>query len=131
LEKPSKYTKEKSKESPSTNSSKNYKIICTPTFLKEAKQLSKKYPNIKNDFLKLRDVLKINPEQGDDLGFGLRKIRMEISDKSHGKSGGARIIIQVKVIDKVVYVLSTYDKGEYGSIDTDALKRLLKNKPFR
>lgn len=56
---------------------------------------------------------------------------MEISDKSHGKSGGARIIIQVKVIDKVVYVLSTYDKGEYGSIDTNALKRLLKNKPFR
>ena len=75
--------------------------------------------------------MKINLEQGDDLGSGLRKIRMEISDKSHGKSGGARIIIQVKVIDKVVYVLSTYDKGEYGSIDTNALKRLLKNKPFR
>ena len=94
--------------------------------MNEAKQLSKKYPKIKFDYLELKDVLKKNPEQGDDLGYGLRKIRMVITDKGQGKSGSARVIIQIKVIDEVVYVLSTYDKAEYDTIITDTLKKQLK-----
>jgi mRNA-degrading endonuclease RelE of RelBE toxin-antitoxin system len=124
--KPKESNQEKKKENPSTTSSQNYKIICTPTFLKEAKELAKKYPNIKTDFLRLKDVIKKDPKQGEDLGYGLFKIRMEITDKGQGKSGGARVIIQVKVIDKIVYVLSTYDKAEYDTVITDVLKMALK-----
>lgn len=56
---------------------------------------------------------------------------MEITDKGQGKSGGARVIIQVKVVDKVVYVLSTYDKAEYDTIITEVLKRQLKKEEER
>lgn len=82
MAKQNKYIEEENKENLTTSSSKNYKIICTSNFLNEAKQLSKKYPNIKEDFLELKDVLKKNPKHGDDLGYGLRKIRMVITDKS-------------------------------------------------
>ncbi len=34
----------------------------------------------------------MNPQIGTDLGNGLRKIRMRISSKGRGKSGGARVI---------------------------------------
>jgi len=126
LAKPTKYTREESREDLTTNSSRIYKIICTPNFLNEARQLSKKYPNIKDDYLSLKDVLKKNPDQGDDLGYGLRKIRMIISDKGQGKSGSARVMIQIRMIDGVVYVLSTYDKAEYDTIITDTLKKQLR-----
>lgn len=126
MAKQSKYIEEKKKENHTTSFSESYKIICTPTFLSEARQLSKKYPNIKADFLALKDVLKNNPEQGDNLGHGLRKIRMEISDKAGGKSGGARVIIQVKIIYRTVYVLSTYDKAEYDTVITELLKKHLR-----
>ena len=126
MAKPTKYTREESREDLTTNSSRIYKIICTPNFLNEARQLSKKYPNIKDDYLSLKDVLKKNPDQGDDLGYGLRKIRMIISDKGQGKSGSARVMIQIRMIDGVVYVLSTYDKAEYDTIITDTLKKQLR-----
>jgi hypothetical protein len=126
LAKQIRYAGEKNRENPTTSSSRNYKIICTSNFLSEAKQLLKKYPNIKQDYLALKDVLKRNPEQGDDLGYGLRKIRMVITDKGQGKSGSARVMVQLKMVDGIVYVLSTYDKAEYDTIITDTLKKQLR-----
>ncbi len=37
---------------------------------------------------------------------------MQITGKSSGKSGGARIITYVKVVDEKIYLLSIYDKAE-------------------
>jgi len=36
--------------------------------------------------------------------------------KSKGKSGGARIITYVKIVDETVYLLSIYNKGEQSNI---------------
>jgi len=43
-----------------------YRVIPTQNFLDEAKKLLKKYPNIKDDFLELSKVLKIDPITGND-----------------------------------------------------------------
>ena len=112
----------------STNSSKKYRIICTENFISEAKKLAKKYPHIKEDFLLLRDDLKIDPVTGNDfLGDDLYKVRMQITDKNKGQSGGARLIINVKIIEKMVYVISVYDKSKIENLLDNALDKLLKN----
>jgi len=104
-----------------------YKIYLTDNFYKEARQLLKKYPNIKQDFLKLKDKLKHDPITGNDpYGMDCYKVRMPISDKNQGESGGARIIIQVKVIDRVVYLISVFDKSEQSTIKSHYLEKLLR-----
>ena len=70
----------------------NYKIKAYPLFERNLKRLAKKYISVKEDYKTLLNDLRTNPELGTDLGNGLRKIRMKISSKNRGKSGGARII---------------------------------------
>lgn len=67
-------------------------IIPTPDFEKALKKLSKKYKSLKNDFKELYNQLLENPYQGTELFPGVRKIRMAITSKGKGKSGGARVI---------------------------------------
>ena len=52
---------------------------------------------------------------------------MEIDGKQAGKSYGARVIIYVKIIDKIVYLLSVYDKSDKTDLDA-TLEKLLKQK---
>jgi hypothetical protein len=95
--------------------------------MKEAKKLATKYPNIKNDFLELKSVLKKTPEKfGIDIGGGMYKIRMSISDKQRGKSGSARVIVYILRADKEVYVLSVYDKAQYDTVVVSELKKAVK-----
>jgi mRNA-degrading endonuclease RelE of RelBE toxin-antitoxin system len=54
-----------------------YRVIPTQNFLDEAKKLLKKYPNIKDDFLELSKVLKIDPITGNDsISEHCYKVRM-------------------------------------------------------
>jgi mRNA-degrading endonuclease RelE of RelBE toxin-antitoxin system len=95
--------------------------------LNEAKELLKKYPNIKQDFLALARELKKDPITGNDrLIENCYKVRMQITDKGGGKSGGARVIINIQVKENIVYVISTYDKSRYETIKDFALKILLR-----
>jgi mRNA-degrading endonuclease RelE of RelBE toxin-antitoxin system len=120
---------EKKSEPPSTTSSPLFKVIVTPSFLSEAYSLKKKYPNIKEDFLALKDRLKTNPiGLGEPLGKDLYKVRMTITDKNSGKSGGARLIIQILIVDKEVYVLSVYDKADKSTITEKEIEKLLRKK---
>ena len=70
----------------------SYKILQTAEFEKEVKNLSKKYPFLKEDFAKLVSSLAENPTQGTSLGNDCYKIRFAIKSKGKGKSAGARII---------------------------------------
>jgi mRNA-degrading endonuclease RelE of RelBE toxin-antitoxin system len=125
--KQSKSIRGQEKEDLSTTSSKKYKIICTDNFMSEARKLAKKFPKIKEDLLVLRDQLKVDPITGNEsLGQNLYKVRMQMRDKKKGQSGGARIIIQVKIINKIVYVLSIYDKGDLETKTDKELNKLLK-----
>jgi len=56
---------------------------------------SKRYKSFPNDLQKLVDELKENAALGTSLGGNVYKIRLAISSKNKGKSGGARGISYV------------------------------------
>ena len=111
----------------------NSEIRTTARFRKEAKRLSKKYPSLKNDLIGLMDELAKNPRSGTPLGKNFYKLRLKITSKGKGKSGGARVITQVdiafikeKVSSLVIYLATLFDKSEMDSISENELKILLK-----
>ena len=107
----------------------SFDIIAIPNFKKEIKQLARKYPSLKQDFSDWIDELKEKPNQGTPLGNNCYKVRMAISSKKKGKSGGARIITHLKVSETAVYLLSIYDKSDKESITNKLIKELLKEIP--
>lgn len=106
-----------------------YSIKPVPSFLKELKRLSKRYVSIKEDVLALGRSLQMNPNQGVDLGRGLRKIRMVItSSKGRGKSGGVRVITLNVVFDAdsvEILLVGIYDKTERENITMKEIETLL------
>ena len=108
----------------------NYEIIVKPTFQREAKRLAKHYSSFKEDFASLIDELEQNPQLGTDLGHGLRKVRMKITAKGKGKSGGARVITFTLVVsqqDAILNLLYIYDKADRASISDKEIEQLLKH----
>jgi hypothetical protein len=104
----------------------SFNVYTTGFFDKELKKLAKKYPSVKNDFMALVDSLKKDPIQGQPLGRDCYKIRMAISSKGRGKSGGSRMISCVKIVAESVFLLSIYDKGDKENISDKELDNLLK-----
>jgi len=111
----------------------NYSLKTIKRFEKELKRLAKKYHSMKTDYGKFLDELESYPETlGVDLGNGLRKIRMKISDKGKGKSGGARVITHTAIVsveDGIITLLTIYDKSEMESISDAELRELLDEIP--
>jgi mRNA-degrading endonuclease RelE of RelBE toxin-antitoxin system len=104
----------------------NFRIKITRNFEKEAKPLIKKYPSFKKNIAKLIAELESNPEIGKPLGHNLYKIRIAIGSKSHGKSGGARVITYVIFKNEIVHLISIYDKAEYDTAEIAVLLKILK-----
>lgn len=104
----------------------SYKIKIIPNFEKELKRLAKKYPSLKTEYIDLVNSLKREPKQGKAIGNGCYKIRLAIASKGKGKSGGARVITYVQVVDTSVFLLSIYDKSEKENIPDKELLELLK-----
>ena len=77
----------------------------------------------------LLDSLKANPWQGVDLGNGIRKVRMTISSKGRGKSGGARVItmnVNVDIEKMIIALLYIYDKAEIENVSDQYLRQIIK-----
>lgn len=107
----------------------NYSIVLDRTFEREVKRLSKRYASLKEDLKELRNELEQNPLSGTDLGGGLRKIRMRITSKGKGKSGGARVItftVVIAVDETEINLLYIYDKAERSNISSKELEELLR-----
>jgi hypothetical protein len=105
----------------------SYSIIATPNFRKELKALVKRYRSLKNEYADLISSLEKDPEQGTSLGNDCYKIRLSIESKNKGKSGGARVITCVKIINKTVFLVSIFDKSEKENISDKQLKEFLKS----
>ncbi len=107
-----------------------YKTKIATTFKKEFKRLYKRYPSLEQDVKNLREEILAHPTTiGTDLGSGLRKIRMRITSKGRGKSGGARVITFTVVVTtdaSDIYFLYLYDKSERDSITQAEIEALLK-----
>ncbi|WP_305952556.1 type II toxin-antitoxin system RelE/ParE family toxin [Emticicia oligotrophica] len=105
----------------------NYDVITSESFVRELKRLAKKHLSLKNDVKLLGDKLASNPTQGTPIGKDCYKIRLAISSKGKGKSGGARVITAVFSVQEKVILLSIYDKADKENISDKELTTLLKD----
>lgn len=103
-----------------------FDVIVSDNFRKEAKKLIKKYPSLRTEIAQLGEELSENPETGTSLGNHVFKIRLAISSKGSGKSGGARVITYVHLSETTVLLLSIYDKSDKSTISDKELKEMLK-----
>ena len=97
----------------------------------------KKYASLKADLANLENDLLSNPKLGTPLGNNAYKIRLKITSKGKGKSGGARIIsyLETELVtsfenidgETVVNLISIYDKSETATISDKELKALISN----
>ena len=96
-------------------------------FKRAFKKLRKKYPSISKDLTALLLKLEQNPFEGESLGDNCYKVRMAISAKNKGKSGGARLITCIKIVDDEIHLLTMYDKSEIDNISDEYLDELRKS----
>lgn len=107
----------------------SFELKSIPSFDKNVKTIIKKYPSFKNDLIALRKLLQENPKAGVSIGNSCYKIRISITGKNKGKSGGARVIthlISIVQTSGIIYLLAIYDKAEQGTISDNHIKELLK-----
>lgn len=105
----------------------NVTINIHEEFKRQARRLSKKYRSLVDDLESFQNSLREDPFQGTDLGNGVRKIRMAISSKGKGKSGGARVLTLNVLVsdDATITLLSIYDKSEIDNVPDDYIKWLV------
>jgi hypothetical protein len=75
----------------------------------------------------LKQDLLENPFQGDALGSNCYKVRMAITSKGKGKSGGARVITCIKIENDTIHLLTIFDKSDVGNISDKYLDSLRKD----
>lgn len=112
-------------------------VRITKSFEIAVKPLLKKYPSLKNDLLKLEKDLINYPKLGTSLGNNAYKIRLKISSKRKGKSGGARVIsfvetlligeVQIHEEQVTVNLITIYDKADTANISDKELRDLIKS----
>ncbi|MCT7625064.1 type II toxin-antitoxin system RelE/ParE family toxin [Aliarcobacter butzleri] len=95
------------------------------TFLKEAKQLSKKFKLLKSDLKQAVDEIETKNDLGVYLGFNLFKKRVKNSSIPTGKSGGFRVIIYQQIENKIV-LISIYSKTEKENLSDEELSEIIK-----
>lgn len=108
----------------------NFDIIPTPDFEKAFKALAKRHRSLRQDILDFSKSLQENPFQGDELSPGIRKIRMAITSKGRGKSGGARVITYTVVVaenEGTVYLIAIYDKADYSTVDVSMIQKTVRD----
>ncbi|MDE7474949.1 MAG: addiction module toxin RelE [Duncaniella sp.] len=107
-----------------------FDIIPTPDFERAFKVLAKRHRSLKRDMLDFIKSLQENPFQGDELTPGIRKIRMAITSKGRGKSGGARVITYTLLTAEKegrVYLMDIYDKADYSTVDLRIIQQTVKD----
>ena len=90
------------------------------------KRLKKRHRSLEADFERLLASLLVNPEQGVELIEGTRKIRLAITSKGRGRSGGARVIIRARIVEDELQLIYIYDKADYATISDTFLRDILK-----
>ena len=108
----------------------SFEISTTPEFENQAKSLQKRHRSFKNDLKDFVISLKENPFQGVELSPGIRKIRMAITSKGRGKSGGARVKTYPVVTaetDGRVYLMNVYDKSDFSTVELSVLKEIVRD----
>lgn len=103
----------------------SFDVIATDPFERKLKKLAKKHKSLKADLSTVIDQLADTPDLGTTLGKDCYKIRVAITSKRKGKSGGARLITYVRVVKETVYLMDIYDKSDQATISDKELQLLI------
>ena len=90
------------------------------------KRLKKRHKSLEYDFEQLLLSLLQDPYQGVELEGGARKVRLAITSKGRGKSGGARVIIRVRIVADELQLLYIYDKVDFENVNDAYLRDVMK-----
>ena len=101
------------------------KIKDTLIFNKQLKRLARKHRSILEDVAVLAEKLSDEPYQGQSIGRSCYKVRMAITSKGKGKSGGSRVITCIKIERDTIFLLAIYDKSEQEDINDNDLTEFL------
>lgn len=104
----------------------SFNILTLSVFDKQFKRLAKKYPSLGKDLATLGEELLTNPTLGESLGGNFYKVRLKITSKRTGKSGGARVITYVKIINETITLTFIYDKSERSTLSDSELDDFIK-----
>ena len=110
-----------------------YEIDYSPDFTAQFKRLKKRHRSFTDDFDDFKKQLLDNPLQGTELTPGIRKIRMAITSKGGGKSGGARAITANAIIAEHqgrIAFLYIYDKADVSNIKLNVMKKIAHDMGF-
>ncbi|MBP3726688.1 MAG: type II toxin-antitoxin system RelE/ParE family toxin [Bacteroidaceae bacterium] len=102
------------------------RVRTSAVFRAAFKRLKKRHKSLQQDFEKLLLSLLQNPLQGVELDGGVRKVRLAITSKGRGKSGGARVIIRVRIVSDELQLLYIYDKADYENVSDAFLRDVMK-----
>ena len=106
------------------------KVRISEDFRAAYKRLKKRHKSLEADFERLLASLLQDPIQGVELEGGARKVRLAITSKGRGKSGGARVIIRVRFIADELQLLYIYDKADFGNISDAYLRDVMQRMEF-
>lgn len=104
----------------------SFNVITSDRFERALKKLKKKHASLKEDYAVFLDSIEQDPTQGIALGKDCYKVRLQITSKGKGKSGGARVITCVKIVGETIYLLAIYDKSTKETMSENELDFLLK-----
>ena len=102
------------------------KIRISDEFKAAYKRLKKKHKSLEADFEKLLLSLQENPRQGVEILEDVWKIRLNITSKGRGKSGGARVIVRIRIVADELQLLYIYDKADFENVSDSYLRDILK-----
>ena len=108
----------------------NFNFVTSAYFDTEIKRLAKKYHGFKTDLEAFRETLKENPLQGVEIAPNIRKIRMAITAKGRGKSGGARVItfhVWVSETEGTIALLLIYDKADASNVRMNVVEQIIRD----
>lgn len=100
-------------------------------FIKRAKKLQKRYPNIAQDIASLIEQLKRGETPGDHLQipeYTVYKVRVSNRDVQRGKSGGYRVIYYIQTPARII-LLTIYPKSDQADVNTEEIKRIIADLP--
>lgn len=102
-------------------------VILSDRFLKEVKQLLKKYRHVRDDVQLLINELENGNIPGDQIAgtdFPVYKVRIKNSDIAKGKSGGYRVIYYLKTTTRI-YLVTLYSKSHQANIMPETINRII------
>jgi mRNA-degrading endonuclease RelE of RelBE toxin-antitoxin system len=103
------------------------KVTYTQEFKRNLRHLAKKYRHIQSDVQPVIEQLEVGVKPGDQIS-GVQqevfKVRARNTDAGKGKSGGYRIIYQVKSVAEIV-LITIYSKSEQGDVAAAEIRRII------